>query len=420
MRVFKAWIFACSLVLITAQAGMTAGFGIYEWSARGNALGGAMVGRADDPSALASNPAGITQLEGVQVMAGVTAIQPVMEVNAGGNWASTDNDALYLPPHFFATWQTGDRYTIGLGAFTRFGLGTKFDETWAGRYNSYDAEVQSLTINPNVAVKVTDKLSAAIGVDVTWLDFAQKRKFMAPGVLNGDAALQADGTGFGFDMALHYKPCSYAKLGVVYRSPVEVKLTGDANFSDVTNATLPTSGLFNDTSASGKITLPDSLAFGVAIYPMDKLSVEVGAVYTWWSKYDKLAIEYGDNPQVAGFAPGTITTKKNWDDVWRFNLGAEYALYDFLDLRAGYVYDQSPVPDDTIDYMLPTNDRHLFNLGLGFHQNNWTVDVAYTYLMILDRDIDARPNTNGTPNILAGETNNADAQMVALSVGYKF
>lgn len=53
-----------------AQAGYGAGFALYEGSARGNALGGALTGSADDPSALFYNPAGITQLEGVQVMGG--------------------------------------------------------------------------------------------------------------------------------------------------------------------------------------------------------------------------------------------------------------------------------------------------------------------------------------------------------------
>ena len=122
------------------------------------------------------------------------------------------------------------------------------------------------------------------------------------------------------------------------------------------------------------------------------------------------------------FDPATMSLKsettqtKNWDDVWRFNIGVEYAALDWLDLRLGYVYDQSPVQDDTIDYMVPANDRHLLNGGLGFHWDNWVVDVNYTYLMIMDRDIDARLSDG----VYEGEIDNADAHMVGLSVGYKF
>ena len=74
-------IMACvGVLLMTVQAGFGAGFGLYEGSARGNALGGTLVGRADDPSALYFNPAGITQLEGINVMAGATAIMPSTDV----------------------------------------------------------------------------------------------------------------------------------------------------------------------------------------------------------------------------------------------------------------------------------------------------------------------------------------------------
>ncbi|NCC05434.1 MAG: transporter, partial [Proteobacteria bacterium] len=398
--------------------------GIYEWSARGNALGGATVGRADDPSALATNPAGITQLDGLQVLGGFTAIHPVLDLKADGKWYSSDKDSLWIPPHFFATWKVNDRYSIGLGTFSRFGLGSVFDEDWGGRYNSYEAIIESMSINPNVAVKVTDKFSAAFGVEAMYLNFSKKQKFsLAPYSSNpdGDLKLEADGWGYGFNMALHYQPCEYAKIGLSYRSPVTMKVNGDADFStpDWIYAVSDVPGVaFTDTSASGTVTLPDSFSFGVAIYPLERLSVEVGAVYTLWSKYDELKINYGDavvlKPGV-GLVVQTVQ-EKNWDDVWRFNIGVEYAALDWLDLRVGYVYDQSPLQDDTIDYMVPANDRHLFNGGLGFHWDSWVVDVNYTYLMIMDRDIDAR----AADYVREGEIDNADAHMVGLSIGYKF
>ncbi len=99
----KSWFLACCLVLASAQISAAAGFGIYEWSARGNALGGATVGRADDPSAVASNPAGITQLDGLQVLGGFTVIHPIVDIKAGNEWFTSDEDAYWIPPHFYAT-----------------------------------------------------------------------------------------------------------------------------------------------------------------------------------------------------------------------------------------------------------------------------------------------------------------------------
>ncbi len=154
------------------------------------------------------------------------------------------------------------------------------------------------------------------------------------------------------------------------------------------------------------------------MYPADKLSVELGTTYTLWSKYDDLTIDFGDS---VIFKPGVglidqTSSKKNWNDVWRFNIGVEYAAVDWLDLRLGYVFDQTPVPDGTIDYMLPDSDRHVFSSGLGVHWDNWNVDVNYSYIKFMDRDIDARP----ADFVYEGEVKDAGAHVTGLSIGYKF
>jgi len=416
MRTLKSWVIAWSLVLLTAQFCSAAGFAIYEWGARDMALGGATVGRADDPAALASNPAGITQLEGVQVTGGILGIHPVLDVEANGETKTSDEDALYLPPHFYATWKVNDRYSLGVATFSRFGLGTVFDDDWEGRYNSYEGTMETVSVNPNMAVKVTDNFSAAFGVEAMYLNFNMKKKINFSGFLqpDGDTDLEADGFGYGFNMGLHYQPCQYAKVGLAYRSPITMKVTGDANFSDIPGFLDPTP-LFKDTSVSGTVTLPDSFAFGVATYPMDKLSIEFGAVYTLWSKYDELEINFGDNVLPTA-TPDQSSSPKNWNDVWRFNVGVEYAALDWLDLRLGYVYDNTPVPDDTIDYLLPDSDRQIFSTGLGFHKDNWAVDVNYSYLLFADRDIDGRAEDY----VYDGEVKNADCHIAGVSFTYKF
>jgi len=55
MRKVSLFLLVFWLALVGVSYG--AGFALYEWSARGNALGGTLVGRADDASAVAFNPA---------------------------------------------------------------------------------------------------------------------------------------------------------------------------------------------------------------------------------------------------------------------------------------------------------------------------------------------------------------------------
>ena len=196
-----------------------------------------------------------------------------------------------------------------------------------------------------------------------------------------------------------------------------MKVCGTAEFSDIPSM-VQAAGLLRDSDANGKVTLPDSVALGVTLYPTEKLSVELSAMHTFWSKYKELRISYSDPviPGPGGRRLDQTVQRKHWKDVWRLGVGVEYAALDWFDLRAEYIYDQEPVRGDYIDYMVPANNRHLFNAGLGFHRNNWTLDMHYTYLMIEDRDIKARL----AEGVHKGEIKNADAHMVGLSIGYAF
>ena len=141
--------------------------------------------------------------------------------------------------------------------------------------------------------------------------------------------------------------------------------------------------------------------------------MNAGVVYTMWSAYDELTIHY--DPALLGVKSST-TTPKNWHDTWRMQLGTEYALTDSWDLRAGYVHDKTPDPDYLIDYMVPANNRHLFSLGFGWHNEKVTVDVGYTFLLIDDRHVKGHL----ADGVWDGRFEDGEAHMVSLGVGYKF
>ena len=173
-------------VVFSAELCSASGFALYEASARGDALAGALVARADDPSALFFNPAGITQLPGLQIMAGATFIMPSTDVTTTsrtGAVTTSTVDNTWIPAHLYATYQATDKVWLGLGIFSPFGLGTEFPEDWPGKYNSYKAVIQTIVVNPNIAFKVNDKFSFALGLDLMWFDLDLKRKIDTSGVL---------------------------------------------------------------------------------------------------------------------------------------------------------------------------------------------------------------------------------------------
>ncbi len=406
-----------------------AGFAIYEGSARGNALGGTLVGRADDPSALFYNPAGMTQLPGSQVAGGATAIIPTTDVvtHQGGTQITTETTAnVWTPPHLYSTCQLTDSIWLGLGVFSRFGLGTEFDPNWPGRYNTYEAVIQTLSVNPNVAFKLGDRLSLAFGVSLMWMNLTLNQKIDFPNLYNPDPdtygndidqSLTGDSSGCGYNLAFHFKPWNWMSLGALYRSKVKQEIKGEVDFTKPPSVEAAYPTVFNDTTASGEIMFPDMVFLGATFFPSDRLSLEVGGTWTGWSTYEKLTIHYGA-PLLNPIKPGvTSSTKdKRWNDTWRFHVGVEYRVNDWMDLRLGYVRDISPIPDDTVDYLVPTSDRDLYSAGFGLRHGKWSFDLSYTFLHFESRAVGARPSEG----IWDSTFEHGFAHLFGFSVGYCF
>ena len=104
-----------------------------------------------------------------------------------------------------------------------------------------------------------------------------------------------------------------------------------------------------------------------AAYTMGKLTVEADADWTFWHSYRSLPIDIKDNRPVV--LPDS-NAPKNWNDVVALRLGAEYRVTDPLALRAGFVYDPTPVPADTMGPELPDADRFNYMVGAGYKVGN--------------------------------------------------
>lgn len=386
---------------------LAAGFALYEFGARGNALGGAMVGRADDPSAIAFNPAGIVQIDGSAIQLGASFILPKvdMDFTDGGRFSSEEN--IWIPPHFYYTKQLSDQSWFGLGVFSRFGLGTEFQPDWKGRYNSYYAAIKSVSVNPNYVRKIGENTSFALGIEAMWFEYESKKKLF-PGVGDIDAKLKGDGTAYGWNVGIWQQASEKVRWGLAYKSEVEQKIKGEATFIKP-DETPP--GYFPDTGANAKITLPEMFFGGVCIQTGNKTTVELGVVRTNWSSYDKLEINYDDSLNPLDPSSNKTTSVKNYKDTWRYNVGVEWVTSPNWTWRVGYVYDESPIPDETIDYQLPANDRHIISLGFGYSEDDWNLDFSYSYLIIEDRHIYER----SSDGVYEGDLHNGQTHIVGIT-----
>ena len=124
MRGVSAVLVALGLVTGAVSTASAEGFAISTLSARGGAFGGGaasgMVARADDASAVAYNPAGLTQVPGTQFMAGLAAVALNLDLDTDAGWCSNSHQVWPIP-HAYVSHQLNDEFWIGVGMFTRWG-----------------------------------------------------------------------------------------------------------------------------------------------------------------------------------------------------------------------------------------------------------------------------------------------------------
>ena len=85
--------------------------------------------------------------------------QPLRGATPGGG-------ATALVPHIYLAKGLSDRWRFGFGFNAPYGLGTNYGETWIGRYHATETRLSVFNLNPTVAVRLNDHVSAAFGLDV--------------------------------------------------------------------------------------------------------------------------------------------------------------------------------------------------------------------------------------------------------------
>jgi long-chain fatty acid transport protein len=394
-----------------------AGFALIQQGTAAMAQGNAFVAEADDASAIFYNPAGLNQLKKPQVYQGFFLNYPDRDYSGGGQDSET-NHRWYKSMTAFCALPVHERVALGIGFFSPFGLGSAWPPTWAGRYITTFSSLKTYSLNPVVSVKTLENLSVAAGFDIMWSDVELKRKSQVLGGMLPDAEinLSGKGQGLGYNLGLLYEPLSGVKLGVSYRSPISVKHNGD--LATRLPSPLPATPVV---LGSATIVFPASLTMGLSYSRFTPFTFEFDTTWTGWSSYDKLKVRL-DSPILSnGVMTSVLTTPKNWHDAWAFRFGANYEIKKGMKIRAGYIYDLTPVPDSSFDPQVPDANRHIFTVGGDMKIWRFTLGIAYNYILVEGRSKDNTILTNGVPAPLqANGRYNSNIQSLGLSWSFQF
>jgi long-chain fatty acid transport protein len=432
MKSGTIFVLTLFLAFVTPSGLFANAFDIYEQSAKAVGLGGAFTAQADDPSAIFFNPAGIVQLEGTQFSLGVCPIipsmrfktdgNPIMGTVAGQTWRIKENT--WVIPNAYATHRVNKNIAFGIGMFSHFGLGVEWPNAFDGRFSSgvIKSVLETTSVSPVIAVRPTERFSIGFGPYLQRFNIEMRnRAFIAPPVppltpdrnlaQTIDAELRGSNWGWGYNVGALVGLTETLYFGASYISEVRQHITDGTQ--TLTSSATGQRILRQDFSSS--ITLPAKLRTGLA-WKRHPWTIEIGAEWTEWSSYRVLR---------ADFADGTLMeSQKNWRNVWMYRLGVQYSLNKYVDLRAAFLFDESPIPSDTLDPLVPSGDRSVLCLGVGVHLGDFTVDVGYNHVWDQNRRWN---NSSGNVNVgpfpltrVTGRFRDAYADLFAVNVTYRF
>jgi long-chain fatty acid transport protein len=388
------------VALLAAGTSQAAGFQVNTQSARSTGMGNAATGWLDDSSAIYSNAANILGVKQLDVTVGDTGILPRLKFTREGGEAEGQKTTVSPPPHLFATYRVMDTLAVGLGIYTPFGASSRWVDDFSGRFRARESALAIYNINPTVAYQVHERLRVGVGVDIGrgTLELKRALDFVTS---EGNVHLGGGAWGLGFNAGIQGVVVPrLVTAGVHFRSAMDLTFKGDADFQNIPAGFQ--SRIF-DTPVKGDVTLPASVAAGIAVTPLERLTLAFDANWVDWSSFERLLIRFPENPVLETPLP------KAWKSTWNFRLGAEYGVTEALAVRAGFVVDPSPSPAGTLTPDLPDADRLAFTGGLGYNFGALRADAAYQFVSLADTASEA-PGIRGT---YAGT-----AHVFGLTLGY--
>jgi long-chain fatty acid transport protein len=406
----------CVLAPSVAQAG---GMFLPARGARPLGRAGSFVAGADDLEALYYNPAGLAGAAydptGETVGRGSAMVdlgfifQNVHydRVDSGGNQLpGVDNNNHVLPIPFLAVaWRPealGRRVTFSLGAFAPYTAVPEYSPTGPQRYSlvSLNGTVAAIA-ELAVSVRLTPQLYLGGGFQNMFITLNNTV------ALSGCTQLNCSPEDPGFDALTQTKVTSNftpsANFGALYVLPkVRIGLSAQLPFfvhAAGTIATrLPSDPQFDGAMVVGnKVTvdlnLPAVLRAGIEVRPTKQVRVEVGFDYETWQLQDKLSFVpdgiYIDHVVGIGrYDLRPMSIDRSMTGVYSIHVGGEWdVLPHRLTLRAGYMFESSSTPDETLTVLTPDGDKHLLTLGVGVKIGKIRLDAGYGHFFQADRVI---------------------------------
>lgn len=395
-----AWAFACAVLWAAVGATPAAAqpMDTFGMGSRSISLAGAVTPDVEDYTANYYNPAGIVRDGGTRIGVGWFGAEHEMSLNG---------DASNIDPVSGITLGLNIPGNIGDFRFG-FGLGVHLPDQRVSRTRSlprarprwelYDNRTQRTYLATHLAIQPVEWLR--IGGGIAFLSYSANElrvrgeiDVTAPERLSRlEHELRGELITIRYpQVGVQVQPVSWLNFGVVYRGEFALDnlLTAEigtpdgtgTNGTDIIVGDIVIPGYFFLLTQSVNAYVPHQISFGASADPIPELHFAFELTWLMWSQYVSplgrsdidLRINVPPELQDTIMVPDTLVQSRqadaNFSDRVVPRIGIEYTpVHDDqinLDLRVGYFYENSPVPEQTGFANLVDTDRHAWSVGVG-------------------------------------------------------
>ena len=422
MRTSTLALPACTLLALCCQPAWAGGIMLYEIGTENAGLANAgAAARAQGPSTIASNPAGMSYLPGTQITAGLQVLYGDLSFDrdAGTNVpGSGSGNALDPIPggSFFISHELDEHWSVGFGQYGDFGLAVNYDNDWSGRYFSQNASLLGLSLVPSVAYRFNEQWSVGLGVKAMYgmlqaQTAIDRSPFGFTDRTDGQFKYKDQDWGFGANVGVIYAPQAGTRIGLTYTSQVDLDfedrldVNGDGRLLE----------RVNNTKTELDVKVPQTVTLSL-FQQLDRQWALLASV-NWqdWSEFGDIGVQV----DTTAVGAQSTTVDAGFKDTWHLSLGAQYQATEQWLWNVGVAYDSSAVSDSNRSVIVPMNESWRIATGATYALNKDTdINVSWAMVWLGDMPVDQTKSVSG--NQISGEFDNAWIQALSGNMTWRF
>jgi long-chain fatty acid transport protein len=423
--IIAAAILCFSTVVGVPERGLAGGFFLSEIGTPDVGLASAgYASRAQDASTVFTNPAGMTRLEGSQLLVGIQPIygHQVFSTNSHTTKPGSDGGNALVPlpgGSFFFVYSLTPKLKLGIGDVTYFGGALEYNLNWVGRYYLQGATMLGNSILPSVAYRVNNWLSVGAGFNVMIGYLKEKVAInnLLPRLPDGQLRINGWWTaGLGGDIGVLVEPTSDTRFGIQYLTPVSLDFSGTPFYRGLgpgLSAVLRRRGILG-APVSIDMTVPQSLLFSAFHQFNDKIAVMADAGWQNWSAFGNPEIGIDSNN------PKSVTANLRYQDTFHLALGTQYHPSLPWTLSAGFAFDNSMVSAASRSVAAPIGNQWRFGAGAQYALSE-TLILGFAYELMWQGNLGLYQTTLGGPvrGTVAGQFPSVNLNFFSINLIWK-